>query len=644
VCSLHSYRQYAVFTPIGSLAQQKTPFSATGKVVSPPQPWFETFHFLFRIDSIAQGPLLPLKGLTIACTAPSIPPQFGRLYIDGFYSPPRLRRNPYEYDDFNAMMAKGVWGYVEAREMKILPHAFTWIERLSIAFRGIATRALRKIHDYDYRAVLQASFLGDTEFLSPYIKGLFRASGIYHLIAISGLNTAMLTAALYFLLRLLPLGRRTPHFICIAALWLYLLFIGMIPSLFRATVMATLVIVSLVFERKNYAMHTLGLAGAIWLTLSPISLFSPGYQLSFAATAALLTLFPVLYRYLPPIKNHFARPIAIFLFTSLCISVASFCATLPILVYHFGTVSWFGIVANLIAVAAMTVSMWAFFAALLIETFLPFLTFIPLWIAERFLDIVTGTGALALRFPASQSIFPSPWPELYGLFALFLIICATIRRERFGRFCLYTGIAALCLIPADAFVRNSIKTAEVVHFAIPDNDLIGMQWPDHRVWLFCGSINPSLENRIERQMFPWLRHHGATRFSTVVVPKTGRDEISRLSDSLAAFKTAAIIEIPASVSETLDNNDGENVDTIQYYPCAECTCSVIANSDHTDIRIAALGIDTVFNLEYREKQRRKNKRANQTHDAIMYRFSTQGITHKRLWKPTHPLFYQPLKN
>jgi competence protein ComEC len=270
------------------------------------------------------------------------------------------------------MMAEGVWGTFTAASCEVAAAHLSLLEQLSAAFRDVTIAALRKIADFDNRALLQASFLGDTEFLSPYIKDIFRKSGIYHLIAISGLNTAMLAAALYFFLRLFPLGRTATHLICIGALWAYLPFVGFIPSLFRATIMTTCVIAATLFEKKNYALHTLGLAGTFWFIVSPESLFEPGYQLSFAATAGILTLFPVLYQCTPRPGNRFLRPIVLFLFSSFYISLASFLTTAPILLYHFGTVSYFGLIANLVAVAAMTVSMWAFFAGLFFQMVLPF--------------------------------------------------------------------------------------------------------------------------------------------------------------------------------------------------------------------------------------------------------------------------------
>jgi ComEC/Rec2-related protein len=651
VCTLHVSRQHAVFGPLTSLPCGKIPFAATGKVVSPPQPWLENFHFLFRIDSITAPHLKSLKGLTVNCSAPTEPCHYGLIAVDGVFTPPRVRKNPHEYDEFNAMMAKGVWGYVDARNIESLPTNHSWLERLSISFRGIATRTLRKVNDYDYRAVLQASFLGDTEFLSPYIKELFRSSGIYHLIAISGLNTAMLTAALYFLLRLLPLGRLAPHYVCIAALWLYLPFVGMIPSLFRATIMATLVIVSLLFERKNYAMHTIGLAGAIWLALSPGSLFSPGYQLSFAATTAILILFPVLYRYLPPVKNRFARPAVVLLFSSLCISLVSFCATAPVLVYHFGTVSWFGIFANLVAVSAMTVSMWAFFAALLCETLLPFLTFIPLWIAERFLDIVTGIGGLATRFSFRQVTCPSPWPEQYVLFALFLTGCALVRRERFGRFCAFAALTAALFIPCDYFVRQSFKTAAVVRFEIPGSDILGIRWPSGRVWLACGTADPLLRGKIERHVKPWLYHQGTTRIHTIVAPETRISEARQMADSAGILATATILSFYDGLctrprDEAPESGAGAALtQRVSYYPCAGCTCSIVPGIGGMDVRIAALGVDTIYALDCRKKRARKAIAGckEQDNDARVFTYSNSGIVPSRMMKTTHPLRHDAYK-
>lgn len=292
LCLLHRARQTEVFSMLREAIRPAVATTFSGKVISPPLPSYENFHVLLKIDSVYGMPSKKVRGLTLHCTCPFEVPQFGKVIVRGTLTLPRVRRNPFEYDEYKAMMAAGIWGFLNADSCAVVTLRRSSLERLCVAFRGVTMSALRKIGDYDNRALLQASFLGNTEYLSPFIKDTFRKSGIYHLIAISGLNTAMLSSALYFVLRLFPLGRTATHLICIAALWAYLPFVGMIPSLFRATIMTTLVIAALLFEKKNYTLQTLGLAGTFWLVLSPESLFEPGYQLSFAATAGILTLFP----------------------------------------------------------------------------------------------------------------------------------------------------------------------------------------------------------------------------------------------------------------------------------------------------------------------------------------------------------------
>ena len=193
----------------------------------------------------------------------------------------------------------------------------------------------------------------------------------------------------------------------------------------------------------------LGLAGTLWFIVSPESLFEPGYQLSFAATAGILTLFPVLNHYTPKPGNRFLRSIVVFLFSSFYISLASFLTTAPILLYHFGTVSYFGLLANLVAVGTMTISMWAFFAGLFFQMVLPFLAAVPLWVSERFMDIVVGTGKIAGLFSWSRVAYPVPAPEIILFFSLFLIGFVAVCRERMKAYLLMSVVAAAVFVPAD---------------------------------------------------------------------------------------------------------------------------------------------------------------------------------------------------
>ncbi|MCU0610031.1 MAG: ComEC family competence protein [Chitinispirillaceae bacterium] len=580
-CSMRINNQSEVYRSLS-----KPPALAiSGKVVSPPMTYLENFKCLLVIDSCDPA-LDKLRGKTAECISPSEPRQYERIMVRGLFSPPSERKNPYEYDEFNAMMAAGIWGRVTAVSYTSLHGNGNFLQRLGTGFRGITIATLRKVADYDNRALLQACFLGETGFLSPYIKTIFRESGIYHLIAISGLNTAMLTAAVFFLLHLFRVSRSVSLLICIAVLWAYLPFVGMIPSLFRATIMATIVIAAFLFEKKMYAMQAIGLAGTFWLLVSPQSLFTPGYQLTFAATTALVGLVPVFSRLTPVSENPVLQRVISFVFLSFNVSFACFLATAPILVYHFGYLSVFGLFANLVAVSAMTLSMWAFFAGLFLQMIMPPLAFIPLWISERFMDAVVATAQTGSFFKWSIVSVPVPPAELTVLFSLFLIGLMASDKRRVGRYLQICLATAILIVPADLMIRHAVTKLEVVRFEVPKSEVLGIKWPNGNCWLVLTKGNRPLPRTrsVERHVLPWIRHRCANRVDVLVVPADRTTDAEELKKQIPALTKAKILTAVSAGA--------------LFTPCKKCTLSLSGAA----VRVVApgrRGRDTTIQLMVR---------------------------------------------
>jgi ComEC/Rec2-related protein len=594
----HRAHQAETFDALRNSMGEGERMTMTGKVSSAPMPYLDGFHFRLRIESVEGTASPKITGITVDCSCPENPPHFGRVTVRGRLQLPAPRRNPFEYDEYAAMMANGVWGRFEASSCDVLACDRSLPERIDHWFRSIATAVLDKVDDFDNRALLQASFLGDTEYLSPAIKEVFRASGTYHLIAISGLNTAMLTIALYFFLGLFRLRKIVKHLLCIAALWAYLPFVGIQPSLFRATIMATLVIAALLFEKKNYALHTLGLAGIVWLALSPESLCGPGFQLSFAATTGLLTLFPVLYRFRPTPDRPLVRRGSDFLFSSLYVSVTSFLATAPILLYHFGTLSFFGLVANLVAVAAMTVAMWAFFAALFCQMVIPFAAALPLWCSERFMDIVVGTAKWSTRLPWSRATFPAPSSAAILLFTIFLIGLATVKIDRIKTYLVSCAVAAMLIIPALSLLhRPSGLTA--VHFRIPKSEAIGIQWPDDRLWLFYSGNTGALQRNFERHISPWVRHTGNRRIERLFVPEATAPTADSAAAACPALAGTRILGFPSVIFAPAGSHPPDTA--IVWSPQGtQSAVSLIPQPNGNALRLTAYTFETALPFEHRQ--------------------------------------------
>lgn len=213
-------------------------------------------------------------------------------------------------------------------------------------------------------AIANALLIGKRNHLSHMQKTQITQIGLAHLLAISGLHLAMVAASVFFLTRALlacisviALRYNVAFIAALAALcssFAYLLITGAPVSAQRAWIMVACVLIGVCIDRKIDLLRCLAFAAFIILTCDPPALLTAGFQLSFAATAALLCgggymseklkeahLFLKLLRY----------PITI-LYTSFLASLA----TTAFVIFHFGEVSKIGLVSNLIAIPL--VSFW----------------------------------------------------------------------------------------------------------------------------------------------------------------------------------------------------------------------------------------------------------------------------------------------
>ncbi len=178
---------------------------------------------------------------------------------------------------------------------------------------------------------LSATLTGDSSALGHESRTLFSAAGLAHILALSGAHVMILAAVLaigLFPLTLFQFNRL--RIICtIIALWTFAVMTGLSPSVTRAVIMTTTVSCAYLLGRRNVSMNALMAAAMLIILFDPQSLFLPGFQLSFAAVAAII----LLYQRINPFNHHrlFIRTAAsIFLLP--CVAML---ATAPISIYYF---------------------------------------------------------------------------------------------------------------------------------------------------------------------------------------------------------------------------------------------------------------------------------------------------------------------
>lgn len=238
-------------------------------------------------------------------------------------------------------------------------------------------------------AFATASMTGDRSAITAETTAALRDSSLAHLLAISGMNLAFLIAFVFGLIRyglaLIPpvaLRVNTKKVAAVVSLGVagfYLALSGANVATERAFIMVSVMLCAILLDRKALTLRSVAIAGIIILLWKPESLLEPGFQMSFAATIALIAGFrEVDRRVLAQAWPWWSLP----LFTLVLSCVIGGFATAPYAAAHFNRFTDYGLIANLLTVPVMgaVVMPAGAMAALMAPIGLAAL---PLWVMEQ---------------------------------------------------------------------------------------------------------------------------------------------------------------------------------------------------------------------------------------------------------------------
>jgi competence protein ComEC len=198
------------------------------------------------------------------------------------------------------------------------------------------------------RAVLEGVVLGEDGGLGDTLRQRFRASGLYHLLAVSGGNVIVVMGGTVWLARRVGIGRLGGQALALVSVAAYVLAVGPQPSVVRAGVAGALGSLAWLTGRPQDRWYAL-LAGAVaLLAWNPWNLLDPGFQLSFVAVLAIFLLYP---RFRRGLEGY---PLPRLVVEGIALSAACGLCTAPISWLHFRAIPVLTIPAN--AAAAPVVS------------------------------------------------------------------------------------------------------------------------------------------------------------------------------------------------------------------------------------------------------------------------------------------------
>lgn len=293
-----------------------------------------------------------------------------------------------------------------------------------LALRMAASARIIEVQGGDIGGFGAAVTTGDRSGVSQEALDWLRASNTAHLLAISGLHMGLLAGFVYAILRyglaLIPyLALRWPTRKlaaggALAAAAGYLTLSGGNVATERAFVMAAVMLVAVMVDRRAFSLRSVALAALIVLALRPEALMGPGFQMSFAATTALVATYGVMR------DQNWSLPGPGWLQAALGVLLSSFiagAATAPVGAAHFNAIAHYGLLANFLSVPLMGTVVVP--AAVLAVCLAPFgLEAVGLWVMGWGIRWILWVAERVAGLEGARSFVASPDGPVLPLLAL----------------------------------------------------------------------------------------------------------------------------------------------------------------------------------------------------------------------------------
>src|SRR5688572_5448677 len=438
-------------------------------------------------------------------------------------------------------------------------------------FRAARQEALRQAAPRQW-ALAEALLLAQTGGLTTETRTTWVASGLVHLLAISGTHVGLIVVGMLALARLLGIARQRAGRSALLLATAYVLLLGAPYAALRALLQAALLLTGLELQRPAEPFTLVAAAGFFILVLDPLALLDPGLQLSFSGIIGLIA-------WRRPIKAVLPARLPAWLRDGLAAGVAGSALTMPIAALHFGQAAWIGIPATIVATPVLSAALAALLGALLLDTLLGS---VPVWltyVVEAPLHALSAIATAAARVPGGHT-FLAPVAVLVAIAAAIIVI--VVRRalseraalpppshasaalhERFAararRARLRLAVAGATGLVVVAWAPPLLRlagdeTVEIHAIDVGQGDAFAVRTPRGRWFLIdAGPRTPRADAGRER-VTPYLQRRGVRRIDAVILTHPDADHFGGAAAVLDAFDVGMVIDpgLPAGKDLYID--------------------------------------------------------------------------------------------
>ena len=505
-----------------------------------------------------------------------VPLRYGRhITLTGVFRQPQGRRNPGGFDYRAYLARQDVVGIIDAKGLLrideqggFLPGR--WIEALRIRTERVIDTIYTESGRVDpslHAQLLKGILLGKRSDLPTETLDIFRNSGTFHVLAVSGLHVGLVAMFCYFGFGCFRLPQKVLCVLTILSVLIYASLIGFRPSVFRASLMAILFLFATLMDRDADLFNLLAFAALVLLLLNPQQVWDVGFQLSFVAVASIVYFVPKMEKPLRRLWENAedapAQAAAVltrcrnaavkWLVLSYLVTLAAQIGTTPLIGYHFFRAYPFGFIVGPFAVGLVSLIV----AVGMVSVCVGFI-YLPLAKLVALLN-----HAIISVFLALIGLFGQTWgvvklaPPTFGLFVLYIGLFLGLAHWRYvykhWKTASLIGLSVVTIWVWDTAFHEKGRLLEVVTLDVGQGDAAFVRFPDNRTLLVDGGVQRSYydykkRRRVdydvgERVIEPYLDFRGIRKLDMVVLTHPDLDHGGGLGHVLENFEVGGVLGI-----------------------------------------------------------------------------------------------------
>ncbi len=403
-----------------------------------------------------------------------------------------------------------------------------WAARL----RQVQAEQLRAAMSPEALNFALAVWLGDGSVVTDDEYEAYLRSGTAHILAISGLNIALIYATLRLFLRIFLRSRRAVAAITVGAVFVFALTAGAQVSCLRAAVMVAIYLCAEFFDREPDSPTALSLSALLFLLVSPDLLFDGGFQLSFLCVASMLVFGDPITERLSVLPRPFGEGLAATLSPQIL--------SLPVATHLFHILPLLSPLANLVVVPLLGVVLWLLLVTLLLAPLLPAWALVfghaaapVIWAIRAVSSLAAGPSVTALYLTS-----PSVWAVAAYAIAVAGGIWAFLYSRQRRRALAVMLVALLLAVP---LWGARTQQAGVDFLDVGHGDAAFIRTPGGSTVLVDGGDQSQYVRAGSRVVAPFLWAHGVSRIDHVVVSHPDRDHLAGLLRAVRDFRVGEVV-------------------------------------------------------------------------------------------------------